>query len=70
MTNKQIQKLDEFHQEMLLSEMDQLLMGSKFINGQNHITVFDIPHDLWFEIVQKNDYPSLWQDANKYLENI
>jgi hypothetical protein len=70
MTQKQTQKLDEFYQSMILDKEEALLVGGKFRTGENFLTVFDIPHDLWMEIVQENDYPQLWNDASRYLENI
>ena len=70
MTQKQIQKLDEFYRSMLLDQDEAILVGGKFRTGENHLTVFDIPHDLWMDILQMNDYPKLWNDASIYLENI
>lgn len=70
MTQKQTHKLDEFYKSMILDKNEALLVGGKFRTGENFLTVFDIPHDLWMEIVQENDYPQLWSDASVYLENI
>ena len=70
MNEKQITFLTEFEKEMRTSPMDAMLIKSKYVNGDEILTMFAMDFDKWIELVSLGDTDDLWQNCNKYLEKL
>ena len=68
MTNKQIELLDKFQQDMLCSPLDRVVVGSKYKNGNDVLTAHDLSSDLWNDLLMINDSQDLWQQVDRYLQ--
>lgn len=70
MTKKQTDLLDRFHQDMLCSPFDKVLIGARYKNGNDVLTAHDLSSDMWIDLVQINDCQDLWKLADNYLQKL
>ena len=68
MNSKQIAFLKEFKKEMRTSKNDSFLIESRYKNGNNVLSIHDIPIEKWTDLAALDDSDDLWEEADKYLK--